>query len=422
MLNVAGVRKLIDSWALQYLGWFAFGELVARVILEGGVVVVLWAARFPWWGILGVWLAFHTIAWLVLFGGYAKIWGVVRRKTSMERLESFRAAIVSWAERQTTFRAVYLRGSSVNREWDEFSDVDILVVPKHPWTKAMLVTWALRATWVFRRLPLEVWWVDDDRYIPYRMEDAPWRLLKAVDRTAEIAKRRATKGLLITFSGMDGSGKTTAAEAVVATMKASGLRVVYYYAHRLSYQSHGTHISLAIGFRSFWRRTGRDLKELDRHPHAKLVFDLLTVMDYTTVLWRLALMRRPNRVIVVDRYVADVMGYMRFLGPSHRLAEGILLGLSFEPDLALYFKITPEVAFTRKQEQTLEELGRFYRGYEALEHLLRLTPIDANRSQAEVQDEVRDAIRAGVSLSLPSSTPAPKEKQAGPPPNAAGET
>jgi thymidylate kinase len=177
---------------------------------------------------------------------------------------------------------------------------------------------------------------------------------------------------------------------------------VYFYGHRLSYQEEGEHVSAAIAFRSFWRHVGRELPELKKHALAKAVFDVCTLLDYLRVRWRLLRVLRPGTVVVADRYVADVLAFLRFLGPVRGSVEGLLVGTSIEPDIGFHFQIDPEVAFARKQEQTLDELKRFAEAYSGLEDLLGLDRIRAGELPEEVQSQLGTALERKLGIGLGS--------------------
>lgn len=202
------------------------------------------------------------------------------------------------------------------------------------------------------------------------------------------------------------------AKQLVAGLKGRGLDATYFYGHRLTYLRGGTRKSLAIAFKSFWRHMGRALTELERHRLAKALFDLATTLDYIFVLWRLGILRRRHRIVVVDRYVADVIAYLRFLGPS-RLAEPALIGISFVPDLPILFDIPPSDALARKQEQTLAELQRYAKAYESLRERLGLIAINARPSADEVLAHIEQMLvgrlvgttSRGEGLSATSSSP-----------------
>lgn len=202
------------------------------------------------------------------------------------------------------------------------------------------------------------------------------------------AARRRLRGHLVTFSGLDGSGKTTVATWLVEALREHGVRATYFYGHRPSYHRDQKVRSLSILFRAIWRHIGRVPEELREHPRAKVVYDFLTFLDYVLVQRKLARHLRPDTVVLVDRYVYDVIMYLRFLGPSHPALEWMLLAISPRPDVEIFFDIDPETALGRKQEQTPAELQRFAAVYRDLRRVWSPVVVDARASLHEVLSEV----------------------------------
>ncbi|GEM_PF-2766358 len=396
-------HKLVVAWTMQYMGWFSLREAGARILLEATVTAAFLIIGFaPLVVLLGM-LVVHTILWFVFYGGFAKLWGLLAVSTDLPHLEGYLQDLHAWARRQRTFRSIFIRGSAASGEWNELSDIDLLLVPGRASVLAIPRLWALRAASLLRRLPLEAWWMDQERYVRYRVQGASWRpLFERSEPPRVLADRLRSRGVLITLSGMDGSGKTTAADRLVADLRARGFNTAYFYGHRLSYQEEGEHLSVAIAFRSFWRHVGRDLPELERHPFAKAVFDLCTLVDYLRVRWRLSSVLKPGTIVVTDRYVADVVAFLRFLGPVRGSVEGLLVGTSIEPDISFFFQIDPEVAFSRKQEQTLDELRRFAEAYSGLEDVLGLERVRAGGLVEEVQSELRTSLERKLGIGFGS--------------------
>jgi len=381
------VRKVLRSWALQGLGVYAITEAFARILLEGGFILALWLAGLPALPIFVAWLLFHTAAWFLLYSGFGRLWILLGVSTDVSRIRMFLEDLRGYVGRSRGVRAVYLRGSGARGELNDLSDIDIWLVPARPRALGVLLLWAVRFRSLLRRVPLEADLLDTERYVPFIAEAGATTALKEPAHGDRLAQRWAAGGILMSFSGLDGSGKTTIANGLVASLRDRGLDAVYFYGHRLTYLRGGTRRSFAIAFKSFWRHVGRSLPELDRHRLAKALFDVATILDYVIVLWRLAILQKPRRILIVDRYVADVIAYLRMLGPG-RLAEPFLVGMSFVPDIPILFEITPREVLARKQEQSLHELERYAEAYSDLKDRLHLVPVDARPSEHEVRSRI----------------------------------
>jgi len=399
--------RLLRNWAIQSINWYALTEVLAQIVLEGGFVVLLGLLGFSLWTILVAWILFHTAAWILLYGGFMIVWKLFRLETDVARLEAYRDRVAQNVRREPSLRIVLLRGSAARGELGTRSDVDFLGVPERTLrmqVRAILYWWSLRAGAAFRLIPIEARWVDAERLVPYHVRGESPIVLKDNSAIRDLRRRLMSHGLLVVFSGIDGSGKTTSAQDLVSSLNSKGIRAVYFYGHRPAYLRGGTHVSFAIAFKSFWRRTGRALPELEKHRRAKILFDIATLLDYIYVQWKLSHVLSPNTIVVSDRYVADVIAYLRFLGPVKESLAGLLVRYSYEPDIAMFFDISPKEALKRKQEQTPEELDKFARGYADLREILGLAAVDASRSVSEVRTQVEQIV--AKELQLPSSAAA----------------
>jgi dTMP kinase len=375
---------------------------MARVFLELAVVVAL---ALVGWDLLGIflgWLAFHTAAWLLLYGGFLKIWVLTGASIDVARLRGHLDRVLRAVSRHPSFRVVFLRGSCARGEMTGTSDIDICAVPE-PGVKAhirgILFWWALRLGSVVRRFPLEARWIDAERYVPFHViDETPLFLKSPVPRSTSWDPSRPT---LIALSGMDGSGKTTAAGSLVASLRSEGLDATSFYGHR-RHGGAGTGPSAALAFESVWKRVAGKMERLRVHPLAKALYDLATFADYVLVLHRLSKALAPGRVVVVDRYLADVIAYLRVRGALRTTIEGLLVAVAPEPDAAFLLELTPEAARSRKAEWPLEKLEQFDRAYRDLKTLLRLTPIDANGSPEQVVSQIRSRLDPRLISGRPS--------------------
>jgi len=390
-------RKILRSWLIQGIGWYAMWEVMGRVLLELGFVVFLAILGFDFLGLVLGWLAFHTAAWLLLYGGFLKIWVLRGVSTDVSRLRFHRDRVSTKVAEKPFFRVVFLRGSCARGEMTGTSDIDICAVPEpsvRARVRALLFWWALRAESVVRGFPLEARWIDAERYVPYHvMEETPL-ILKQPSPRVRVGSRDESIGTLVALSGMDGSGKSTAADRLVASLRAKGFDAVSFYGHRWD----GRGASLAIAFESIWRRLAGKMERMERARVAKALYDALTFADYLRVLGRMSRLQGPRRIVVTDRYVADVIAFLRVRGPLLSTIEGLLLAVSYEPDVALLLELPPETALARKKEWSLPKLEQFSREYADLRTLLRLTPVDATLPAREVLDRIEEAIDRTLEL------------------------
>lgn len=375
-------RAFLGSWAFESIGWFALGEAYLRMTLEGAILFAFLLAGWDLVRALVAGLLVHTLLWFILYGGYAKISSVRERRRPLPRLLAFRARVVAQVKASSNFRAGLLYGSSGRDTMNEKSDVDLIVVPARPFPRGVFAVWALRASAVLHRMPLEASLIDLERDLAIRGHRRGTVLLKS----GAGPQGSLREGALVAFSGIDGSGKTTVAKALLERLRRQGVRAEYFYGHRQYFRAGEGNVSAAIVFKGVWRHIGRSLTDLREHPRAALTLDLLTLADYVSVQLRLSRLLRPGTVVIADRYVADVIAYLRSLGPPRQSIEGLVSAVSFPPDLALWFRLDPAIAYARKREEDPDSLRGYEAAYGELAEKLGLKPINAGRPADEVTE------------------------------------
>ncbi len=201
---------------------------------------------------------------------------------------------------------------------------------------------------------------------------------------------------LIAIMGVEGSGKTTLAEGLRATLQ-NGPREC-----NIVYMGRGRERILPGG-RSLARAAGIDLQPSEaiargrgqRHRALRIARDFWYLLDACArFLWYIWPRRLRGEIIITDRYAYDVLlnegitGWIRW----------VLLHLYPAPDLLIYLHIDPEVLHSRRPFYPLEYLTRevaklnhLVREVEGLNRnvVLRLTPQDPETTLNEVLHHVR---------------------------------
>lgn len=209
----------------------------------------------------------------------------------------------------------------------------------------------------------------------------------------------ASRGFFLTLEGVDGCGKTTQLELLIARLKAAGRDPVRVQ------EPGGTRIGLEI------RKILLDKANADLDPTAELLLYFASRAQNIAEVIRPALTR--GQVVVADRFTDATMayqGYGRGLGvEAVRAVEAIACG-GLRPDLTLWLDIDPAVGVNRalernpsaKNDETrMEQEGReFYRrvyaGYQeiAAAEPERVARIDASGTIEEVADLIWAKVNA----------------------------
>jgi len=205
--------------------------------------------------------------------------------------------------------------------------------------------------------------------------------------TGDIPGRTKHQGLLITFEGPEGSGKTTLINAVAAYLAAKGEDPM------ILREPGGTDIGERI------RNILLDTASEEMCPETELL--LMVASRAQLVRQKIEIGLQAGMIILCDRFADASVAYQGFgrgLGEKQVHALNKLALGNVEPDLTFLCLLPPEEGQKRLQHESTDRLDRetakfhqrVYEGYQAMavSGILRFKVIDATDSPEEMLDKV----------------------------------
>jgi len=209
--------------------------------------------------------------------------------------------------------------------------------------------------------------------------------------------------VLITFSGLDGAGKSTLIAWLQGELERRARRVAVFhmndhvgvYAYLRAIRDWLRPPRPAIQPRAADQTTAAPSRRLRAARDAviwnKPLRRLLYLIDLA-VFWayRLLVERLRGRVLIMDRYFYDSLVDVSN-GRGTRWVR-LLARLTPTPDLAVFLDITPEESYARKGEYSVEYLRARWRHYRAVAPWVRTALVVNNRDLAATQRTLARAI------------------------------
>jgi len=192
---------------------------------------------------------------------------------------------------------------------------------------------------------------------------------------------------LMSFSGMDGSGKTHLVILLRRFFRRQGVSYIYIHSVRDSFANR-----IAKKIPSYQNllapkkvadSAAQQVKGAKQISRFSLAVRMVTLFfDALFLRWRMRYWWKSYDVVVFDRYIYDRLVHLAYLENKKSVDfGGWLISLFPRPNLPLYLHITPQQAIERKKE-VLDEgqnLDYFYRKYQLFEegkNLWKLFTID----------------------------------------------
>jgi thymidylate kinase len=202
--------------------------------------------------------------------------------------------------------------------------------------------------------------------------------------------------LLITVSGMVGSGKTTAAQHVIATMQRNGVTSTYWRFQRLP----------CVTLRLRGSDTSRTTTSVRTRPAAytQKRLTLTRALGYAARIVAFEAYRRlpgSPTVAVSNRYFYDNLVHYRHDTVPSRMFWRLLKGMIPKPDLALLLVAAPATLAERRPAYSPEYIRAAHAAYrrlgESVPELLIVSSEPGERTLDHVQRAVEETVLRAMS-------------------------
>jgi len=211
--------------------------------------------------------------------------------------------------------------------------------------------------------------------------------------------------IVVSFSGLDGAGKTTHIEALRRLASQLGLSttlVTFWDDVVVGTRYREGFVHKVFGSEKGVGTPGRPVERRDKNVRAgylTLVRHLLYLLDAVHLRVVLSRVRRGGAVvIIVDRYIYDELANLPLENRFSAVYARALALAAPRPHIAFLLDAVPELARARKPEYSVEFLRQSRQSYLRLAHLLGdmtiVPPAELEESQRFVLDHFSQAVEA----------------------------
>lgn len=159
--------------------------------------------------------------------------------------------------------------------------------------------------------------------------------------------------MIISFSGNDGSGKTTIGNALIKSFKDKGINVIYKHEYDYVFLKFFFKIvgekKLNNERKKYVPKHDDNIEEV-RNKKLTLVQKLWPYAVFTDNLMTILLYKffYRNKILLLDRYPYDMYLSFEYMGRGSRLLKTLFYSIP-KADIQIIFYATPEIAMDRKK-------------------------------------------------------------------------